>query len=299
MKLGYACINMELRESKPSVHTNRRMIRKTFLTKGLTYASELALQNSIDLLTILKWNVAHNIGLFRMSSGIFPWSSEYKLERLPDFSKIEYHLKKAGDYAKQHNLRITSHPDHFVKLASPNEKTLMASIVELSQHAQVFDMMELSQTVYNKINIHIGGVYGDKKATAERFCKNFELLPYNVRSRLTVENDDKQVGYSTLDLYKLVYSKINIPIVFDYHHHQFNTGGLSTSQAFSLAYNTWPIDIVPVFHYSESNENSNNPRAHSDYIVNHIDTFGMNIDIMVEAKMKERAVLEYTQAVDF
>ena len=47
INLGYACINETL-NSLPKgqrVTTNRSMIKKTFLEKGLPYASELALQN--------------------------------------------------------------------------------------------------------------------------------------------------------------------------------------------------------------------------------------------------------------
>ena len=51
MNLGYACINMgfsSLPKSK-RITTNRSMIKKTFLEKGLPYASELSLQNIKDL----------------------------------------------------------------------------------------------------------------------------------------------------------------------------------------------------------------------------------------------------------
>ena len=73
----------------------------------------------------------------------------------------------------------------------------------------------------NKINIHLGGAYGDKKSAMDRFCQNFKLLSQSVRSRLTVENDDKESMYSTKELYNGIYNRIGVPIVFDYHHHKF------------------------------------------------------------------------------
>ena len=157
----------------------------------------------------------------------------------------------------------------------------------------------LSRTPYNKINIHIGGVYGDKKSAMERFCKNFERLPESVKSRLTVENDDKASMYSVKDLYDGVYKVIGIPIVFDYHHHRFNTGDLSEQQALELAMSTWG-DIVPVVHYSESRnieqkDDKIRPQAHSDYIIDYINTYENRVDITVEAKAKELAVLKYKQ----
>ncbi len=94
-------------------------------------------------------------------------------------------------------------------------------------------------------------MYGDKESALDRFCKNFELLPESVKTRLTVENDDKASMYSVKELYDGIYKRINIPIVFDYHHHRFCTGGLSEQEALELAMSTWG-DITPVVHYSES-----------------------------------------------
>ena len=132
----------------------------------------------------------------------------------------------------------------------------------------------------------------------ERFCKNFERLPDGVKSRLTVENDDKQSMYSVKELYHGVYSNIGVPIVFDYHHHRFCDGGLSEQEALELAISTWPTGITPVVHYSESRskerlDESIRPQAHSDYVYDYIDTYGHDIDIMVEAKHKELAVERY------
>jgi UV DNA damage endonuclease len=118
-----------------------------------------------------------------------------------------------------------------------------------------------------------------------------------VRSRLTIENDDKGSMYSVRDLYELIYTNTQVPIVFDYHHHTFCDGGQSEQEALELAISTWQ-GAKPVVHYSESKSlhESNdklNPRAHSDYVTNYIDTYGNDIDIMIEAKAKELALLEY------
>jgi len=196
-------------------------------------------------------------------------------------------------------MRLTSHPGPFNVLTSPHEHVVENCITDLSVHGRVFDLMNLSHTPYNKINIHIGGVYGDKVSAMERFCTNFHRLPDNVKSRLTVENDDKASMYSVQDLYDGVYKVIGIPIVFDYHHHRFNDGGLSEREALELAMTTWG-DIVPVVHYSESRsieqeDDKIRPQAHSDYVYDYIDTYGNRVDIMVEAKAKELAVIKYKE----
>jgi UV DNA damage endonuclease len=299
-RMGYACINMQLSSQKPKIYTGRSMIKRTFKDKGIKYASELGLQNTKDLFEIIKWNKENGFDFFRITSNLFPWCSEYKLEDMPDHWEIAGILGEIGKYVDEHKIRLTSHPGPFNVLTSPHEHVVENCINDLSTHGEVFDMMGVSRTPYNKINIHIGGAYGDKVSAMERFCENFNRLPNSVKSRLTVENDDKATMYSVKDLYEGVYCKIGIPIVFDYHHHRFCTGGLSEEDALEVAISTWPTDIVPVVHYSESRnieqeDDKIRPQAHSDYVYDYIDTYGNEVDIMVEAKAKELAVLKYKE----
>jgi len=298
-RMGYACINMHLSEQKPKVYTGRSMIKRTFKSKGIEYASELGLANCKDLFEIIKWNKENGFNFFRITSNLFPWSSEYKLEDMPHHWEICGILGEIGKYVDEHKMRITSHPGPFNVLTSPHPHVVDNCIKDLSIHGEVFDMMGLSRTPYNKINIHIGGVYGDKVSAMERFCTNFHRLPESVKSRLTVENDDKATMYSVVDLYEGVYKVIGIPIVFDYHHHRFNTGGLSEEDALEVAISTWG-DVIPVVHYSESRsieqeDDKIRPQAHSDYVYDYIDTYDNRVDIMVEAKAKELAVLKYKE----
>jgi UV DNA damage endonuclease len=296
MNLGYACINMTLGKQKPKITTNRSMIKKTFNEKGIAYASDLGLQNCRDLVKIIKWNNHNDIKFFRLSSDLFPWASEYKLTDLPHYKEITDTLLSAGNLAKLYNQRITAHPGPFNVLASPNPNVVKNTITDLSIHGEVFDLMGLSSTPYNKINIHCNGVYGDKISAMERFCKNFNKLPVSVKSRLTIENDDKSSMYSVKDLMH-IHERIGIPIVFDYHHHKFCTGNLTEEKALKLAANTWSA-IKPVVHYSESkslHENNDllKPQAHSDYINEIPNTYGLDVDIMVEAKAKELSILPF------
>ena len=293
MNLGYACINMSLGKN---VTTNRSMVKRTFNEKGLDYVSELALANSKDVLKILVWNKNNNIKFFRLSSAMVPWGDGLDLTTLKDYNEISIALRRAGDYAKANGIRITSHPGPFVVLTSPKENVVEAAIKDLELHGKIFDMMGLSQTPYNKINIHCNGVYGDKLSAMNRFCENYLRLSDSVKNRLTVENDDKASMYNVKDL-MYIHNKINIPIVFDYHHHLFNTGDLSEEEALKLASTTWG-NITPVVHYSESKalheENIKlKPQAHSDYIKSLPNTYGLDVDIMVEAKAKELAILPF------
>ena len=290
--LGYACINMTLR--KDTITTNRSMIKRTFLKEGITRSSDLALQNTRDLIEIIKWNHKNGFKLFRMTSDLIPWASEFSLSSMPDYRKISILLNGAGNLAEKYGQRITSHPGPFNVLVSPNERVVNNTIRDLSIHGEIFDLMGLSRTPYNKINIHCNGVYGDKQSAMDRFCKNFERLPESVQTRLTVENDDKASMYSVKDL-MYIHERIGIPIVFDYHHHKFCTGDMTEQEALELAMSTWG-DIKPIVHYSESRtleDETAKPQAHSDYIYSEINTYGHDLDIVVEAKAKELTVLNY------
>ena len=297
MKLGYACINSTL-QAAGGITTNRGMRQKTFNEKGLDYVSELALQNVKDLENIVKWNEEMGIKLFRMSSDLFPWMTFYEFEQLPDYPMIDVYLKNIGALADKYGQRLTFHPSHFNALGSPNPTVVEKAVKELNKHGEIMDIMGLSATVYNKINIHVGGAYGDKKSTLNRWCDNFNKLNDSTQKRMTIENDDKANMYSVKDLFDGIFQNIGIPITFDYYHHKFNTGGLTEEQALKMASITWPKDIVPCTHYSESRrkehlDESIKAQAHSDRIVDAIQTYGLDIDVVVEAKHKELAVLNY------
>ena len=295
MNLGYACINTVLKEN--NIFTNRTMRRKTFDAKGLDYVSDLSLQNVKDLKTHILWNNEHDIKLFRLSSQIFPWMEEYSWEDLKDWDEIKSLMLECGTIATELGQRLTMHPGPYHCLASPNPKVVKRTVIGLDKHAEQFDMMGFKPSHYNKINIHVGGAYGDKDAALERFCKGFELLSDSTKKRLVVENDDSPNEYSVKDLYEGVYKRIGTPITFDYFHHKFNTGDQTEEEALKLAATTWPEDIPQCCHYSESRrkeklDESIRPQAHSDIIYEKINTYGLEPDIVIEAKLKEQAIFK-------
>ena len=123
-RFGYACLNMTLGALKPRITCNRGMIRRTFDAKGIPYASELALQNVTDLISHIQWNHEHGIEVFRITSCLFPWASEYKLQDLPDYEQIVENLQKAGKLAKQYGQRLSTHPGQYNVLTSPREEVV-------------------------------------------------------------------------------------------------------------------------------------------------------------------------------
>lgn len=296
LNLGYACINITLSETKPKknkITTNRTCIKKTFLSKGLDYISELMLLNVIDLEKIVQWNYDNNIFLFRISSEIFPWVTEYQFHELKDYEKIKTQLKVVGDLAKKFNQRLTMHPSHFVVLASPKPEVVKKSLRELEAHSELFDMMGYAPSLYNKINIHVAATYGDKPTAIQRFKDNYNLLSDNCKMRMALENDDTPNDYSIDDLLPIA-KELKCAVTYDLHHYKFCQGELSAKQALEESMKTWG-NIKPVVHWSESPEDPTKRRsAHSDYVT-HLDLFGYeyDVDIMIESKMKELALLKY------
>lgn len=298
INLGYACLCV----SMPGRTTNRTMRKATLDLKGISYQSELALQNASDLIHILEWNRQNGIFFFRMSSDMIPWGNTIELTDLPDYKRIAEALKKAGDFAKYHNIRLTMHPGPFTTLSSPNRNVVENGIKDLELHGKVMDLMGLSRSHYNKINIHMGGTHGDKMACLQRFADNFQSLSDAVKTRLTIENDDKESLYTVKDLMYL-YDVAKIPIVFDFHHHKCQKDTMSEEDALKLAASTWPIDIKPVVHYSESKalHESNGkikPQAHSDYVNGLPNLYDVDAYIMLETKMKEAALLRIREQIN-
>ena len=324
IRYGYACINMHL--SSNNIRTGRTMIDRKFKLGGLQLASDISLANAKDLLTIFKWNEQNGIRLFRLGSELFPRWNHYRLEDLPGIDAITKHLRAAGDFARAHGHRITTHPGPFNILGSPVDTVVDNSIISLERHTELFDLMGYAPSYDNKINIHIGATYNDKPGTIARWLHNYDRLSDSLKARLVIENDDKASMYSVNDLYNMVHKEIGIPITFDYWHHTFNTGDLSEEEAFFLARETWTrYNVIQCTHYSESRRREAQTliermfahhniamedlpkwptfhkqykeftkikeQAHADFILNTPNTYGVDdLDIEVEAKAKEQAL---------
>lgn len=303
-EIGYCCINISLnqgKKKKEQIIVNRGMTKKTFESKGLSYVSELAIQNINDLQSILEWNVKNRIFVYRMSSDMFPCIGFYKLEDLPNFEFISNKLKSIGEYAKNNSIRLSFHPTHFCIPASENPVVVKNAIDELNKHAQIMDLMGLEQSHYYPINIHVNTTKPTREEAAERFCSQFFNLSESCRKRLVVENDDGPNQYSTKMLYDLVYKKVGIPITHDFHHHNYGPQDLSQEKALRLACSTWG-DIKPMTHMSSPKileDISGNKTAHADYIYEEIKTYGLDFDVEIEAKAKDLAVLKYRQQFQF
>jgi UV DNA damage endonuclease len=290
---GYACINTVLR--KQNIFMSRTCRLQTLQTKGLDYVKELCIKNLNDILIILEWNKNNNISFMRLSSEIFPFASHLTYGYSIDFA--DPLLKQIGQYAKKHSIRVTFHPGQYNVLSSPNENVIKNTISDLTHHCDIMDRMELDQ--HSIMIIHGGGVYGNKEKALIRLKQNIKNLPDNVRNRLVLENCE--MAYNVEDLLPISV-ELQIPIVLDLHHDSINPSSYSIDHYFDKVFAVWNNrNIKPKVHVSNSapgvqdTDSKTLRRKHSDYITFlHKSLFNIKfpIDVMLECKMKEQAVLK-------
>jgi len=292
-RYGYACINMDLADQ--GVTTNKSMIFDTFMKKGTKYAGELALSNLVALRQVLEWNIAHGIQVYRMTSKLFPWACDYRFEDLPNWSAVLPVMEDIGKYCDEHGIRLSFHPGPYNNLGSPDRDVIKSTIVDLEIHSQIMDYLGRPSSHEAKINIHLGGAYGDKESAIRRFNLNFKKLSKGLQSRLTLENDDRESLYSVADLYK-AHEATGIAIVFDGHHWQVGAKSGSYQEDLLKAYGTWG-SVTPTLHWSNSRSKWEDPKAkvnaHTDWYYETMSLPSLDCDIILESKMKERALLKY------
>jgi UV DNA damage endonuclease len=296
INLGLCCINTVLRKQKPPVYSSRSMILKSFETKGMDHLKGLIRQNLKDTIKLIEWNYQHNINLFRLSSDLFPHKSNPKAPSYTFDFALDL-LTEIGETARKYNQRLTFHPGQYDVLATPDPDVLKHTIDDLAYHAEVLDLMGMDSN--SVMVIHGGGVYGNKCKAKQRFCKNFKQLPENIRSRLVLENCEK--NFSIIDCLEIA-DYIGIPIVFDTHHFDCYQQ-LHPDETFEPASYYIPLILEtwgkrkPKFHVSEQGKGKRG--HHSDFIEKIPDylleipkKYNIEIDIMIEAKMKEQAILK-------
>jgi len=300
--LGLCCINMSLREKKPkSIFVNRTCRLDTAKKNGLEYVNALSLQNTKDCVQLLDWNERNGIKSYRLSSDMFPHLSntafsdyDYKI----DFSALN--LFDIGNKAFEYGQRLSMHPGQFNQIGAKDEKVFQKTILDLSCHCKILDFIEKDLDFEENraiICIHGGGVYGDKKKTMERWCKNFERLPENLKSRICIENCEK--CYNVKDCLEMS-ERLNIPVIFDLHHYECysklhpDEKQLDLHEALGKVFKTWEKrNLKPYCHISEQGKGKIG--HHSDYISKIPDCFlriNTPFTLDVEAKMKEKAIFK-------
>ena len=283
MRIGYPCINRGI----------GCKAAKTFRLKS--YSEERlkqTVENNLNCLKqILKFNLVNNLFFFRITSDLIPFASH----PVNKFNWQEHYRSKfvaIGGFIKKNRMRISMHPDQFTLINSLDKEIFERSQKELDYHRQILDLMELDTS--SKIQIHVGGVYGDKKKSIQRFVERFHNLENSLRRRLVIENDD--ISYNVNECLQIS-KQIQIPVLFDVFHHQINNSG-SIKEALELCVKSWDLerDGIPMIDYSSRNP-AGSRRNHADSI--DLEDFKcflaqslqFDFDIMLEIKDKEKSAI--------
>lgn len=289
IRLGLCCMFRD--QPIKFVTTTATAIGKMKRPDALQKLSRLCLTNGDALLAALTFCADNGIGCFRINSQILPIKTHptcgYNVGDLPDGDEIVRRFQACGAFAKKHKLRTCFHPDQFVVLNSQRPDVVAKSLQELEYQAEVAEWVGA-----DVINIHGGGAFGDKLKALADFARNLDRLSVQVRSRLTVENDDKI--FTPSDLLPICKSN-GIPLVYDVHHHRCKPDGLSIEQATKKAIATWNRE--PMFHISSplAGWDGPQPERHHDFIDIHDFPAcwrGKKITVEIEAKAKELAVIQ-------
>jgi UV DNA damage endonuclease len=284
MKIGYPCINLSL-----DCKGNRTFRLKSYSVDRLVETID---NNLKCLREMLRFNVAHNILFFRITSDLVPFASHPVCQF--DWQKyFQDKFQDAGGYIRTYDIRISMHPDQFTLINSPDEEVYERSVRELIYHSEVLDLMELDTSA--KVQLHVGGVYGDKTTSMRRFVDRYNRLPDPIKRRLVIENDDR--SYTVQDCLQ-VSDLSDIPFLLDSFHSEVNSSGESLTDAVSLAASTWgQNDGILMLDYSCQQKNgrkgSHSGTVNIDHFRKFLQTTELyDFDIMLEIKDKERSALK-------
>ncbi len=284
MRIGYPCINRSVgctpsRTFRLSSYTDDRLRDTVTANLGC-------------LAKILEYNENSHLLFFRITSDLVPFAS-HPVCTFPWQEYFSGEFEEIGEYIQKHGFRISMHPDQFVLLNTPDEGVLRRSIADLVYQVQVLDLMRLDSSA--KVQIHVGGVYGDKTAGIDRFVRRYDLLDPVIRSRLVIENDERL--YTISDCLA-IHERTGIPVIMDSFHHSLLNNGEVFADLLGPVRQTWKMaDGIPMVDYS-SQEPEKRVGAHAEHIVADnfrqflATTWPADFDVMLEIKDKEKSALE-------
>lgn len=299
IRFGYVSTAVSLWEASPARTVT--FTRYEQMGKEERYAKllEVTSLNLKSTRRMLYYNLAHEIELYRLSSSIVPLAThpEVKWDFVTPFQKEWTEL---GEIISKNNLRVSFHPNQFTLFTSPRDEVTNSAVGDMEFHFRMLEAMGIEKT--SVLNIHIGGAYGDKEKTLLRFHHNLQKLPPHIKEVMTLENDDKTYH---ADETLLVCEKENIPFVFDYHHHMANQGEFSLEQILLKTFPTWRKKNQPPKIHLSSPKSEKAFRSHADFVdvaflmplIEVLRELKMDVDFMIEAKMKDLAMLKLVEDI--
>jgi len=301
VRLGYVAMSMELKDASPSKTVSVTAFNNIKTSEAKKHKlKKIALENLNNTLRILRYNIERDIMVYRFSSKLIPLAT-YDLGEWNYKEELKDEFEKIGNLIKKFDMRVSFHPDHFVILNSISDKVYEDSVKTLEYHNNMYEAMNLDDKY--KMVLHIGGIYSNKSEAIKRFYEGFDKLPDRIKKRIVLENDDK--CFSANDVLRIC-KNLKVPMVLDVHHHNCLNNGEKLDGIIEECFNTWNNEYFPPKVHFSSPKSEKNFRAHSDYIdsndffdfIDKTKRIDRNFDVMIEAKEKDKALLELRNRID-
>jgi UV DNA damage endonuclease len=313
VRFGYVAMSVELENASPS-----RTMTLTSFSKlpdreaGLRRLERIAEENLHQTLRLLKHNRYMDVQVYRMTSKLIPLATHEQFHDWDPYPALAHAFAEVGAFVREHDMRVSFHPDHFTVLSTPRQEVFRKSVIDLTHHVRMLEAMGLDIRATN--NIHVGGSYGDKELSGKRFIEQFNRIEPRITERIILENDDKTfTAAETLSIAE----QVGAPMVIDIHHHAVNPGNEQAVDLWPRIQKTWdrfgwnviqaelaskgikPQWLPPKLHVS-SPKSQSDPRGHADYVdivplmafLSDIVASTPAVDVMIEAKRKDEALLK-------
>jgi UV DNA damage endonuclease len=283
IRVGYACVNTRLPSSA-------RTLRLASVTPARL--RELIGANLDALEAILRWNEAHEIAVFRITSNLIPFGS-HAANGIAWWDEFASRLAEIGALIRRAGMSISTHPGQYTVLSSARPQVVAAAVAELEYHDRLLRALGLDHS--HRMVLHIGSGAADPERARERFASGFRQLSPGAAARLALENDERWPLGAVLALAE----PLGVPVVVDVFHHGLapSLGPLGVREVVLRARETWSsADGRQEVHFS-TQASGKRPGAHADEIdldafAGFVDEVGdLPLDCVLEVKDKERSVL--------
>ncbi|MGM0843479.1 MAG: UV DNA damage repair endonuclease UvsE [Bacillota bacterium] len=299
LRLGFVANALSLWDASPSKTMTFKRYSELSEDERKRKLLEVTSANLEHTKRILYYLASHEIPLYRMSSSMVPLATHPEVNW--DFvSPFKKEWAELGFLIKKFNIRTSYHPNQFTLFTSTKDSVTDNAVQDMIFHHKMLEAMDVHEQ--SLINIHIGGTYGNKEEALARFHKNLQKLPSHVKKIMTLENDDKTY---TVEETLEVCEKEGVPMILDVHHHQANQSSEPLQTYIPRILDTWKHrDLRPKIHVS-SPKSEKAFRSHADnvdidFILPYLKMFkelDEDIDIMIEAKNKDIAMLKLTEEI--
>ncbi|WP_071393252.1 UV DNA damage repair endonuclease UvsE [Bacillus tuaregi] len=299
IRFGYVSQSMSLWDASPSKTVTYTRFSQLPASERMEKLLTVTATNLVNTERMLHYNIGHEIELYRFSSSIVPLATHPEV-RWDFVTPFREEWRRIGELVKRHHLRVSFHPNQFTLFTSPRKDVTRNAVTDMEYHYRMLEAMGVEKE--SLINIHIGGAYGNKEESLERFQVNLKSLPPHIKEIMTLENDDKT--YTTDETLRMCELE-GVANIFDYHHHMANLGDAPLEQLLPKVFATWEKrGLIPKLHIS-SPKSASAFRSHADYVdieflqplLEILHSMKQDVDFMIEAKQKDLAMLKLVEDI--